>query len=310
MNSAKQVAAMVEGWKLAELSKADIVTRTAEACLGWPYVWGALGEEDTVTERSYYMHRSQIDPRDAELIKERCQVLNGKAESCDGCKYYPNGFRTRIFDCRGFTRWLLGLVGISLAGAGATSQWDTASNWTEKGTIDGIPKDQVCCVFKQRNGKMEHTGMHIGNGVIIHCSVEVKRSSTTDKSWGWTHYAIPKGIDGKIISKPTIRRGDQGPYVAECQQDLIQLDYDVGATGADGKFGRKTEAAVKAFQANNGLKVDGIVGQATWGALLAAVDPPTPGTGMYTVTIQHLDKTQATAICNAYPNASMEEERT
>jgi len=36
---------------------------------------------------------------------------------------------------------------------------------------------------------------------------------------------------------------------------------------ANGEFGYRTEAAVKAFQANKGLKPDGIVGPATWAAL-------------------------------------------
>ena len=305
MNSARQVDAMISGWKMAGSPKAEIVAKAAEACMGWPYVWGSMGEEDTVDQRTYYMNRSSIGPKDRELIRKRCQVLSGSSPACTGCKYFPNDARTRIFDCRGFTRWLLQQVGITLTGAGATSQWNTESNWTRKGPISEIPKDQVCCVFKQVNGKtMEHTGMHIGNGVIIHCSVEVKRSTTDDKSWNWTHYAIPKGIDGSIIPKPTIRRGDSGTYVMECQQDLMALGYDVGATGADGKFGRKTETAVKAFQANSNLKVDGIVGQGTWAALLDAVKPgPSPVTTLYTVHIPHLTEYQADALIATYAGA-------
>ena len=34
---------------------------------------------------------------------------------------------------------------------------------------------------------MSHTGMHLGNGEIIHCSGEVKRGKAADR--GWTHYA-------------------------------------------------------------------------------------------------------------------------
>ena len=48
-------------------------------------------------------------------------------------------------------------------------------------------------------------------------------------------------------------------------QALIKA-YDVGE--ADGVFGANTERAVKAYQRENGLNADGIVGEKTWKALL------------------------------------------
>jgi len=39
---------------------------------------------------------------------------------------------------------------------------------------------------------MSHTGLHIGDGLIIHCSGEVKYGSTDDTTW--THWAIPIGL--------------------------------------------------------------------------------------------------------------------
>ena len=304
MNSAAQVKAMIEGWKKAGLSKAEMAVKIAEACLEWPYVWGSLGEEDTVENRTYYMNRSAIGEGDKALIKKRCQVLNETAAECSGCKYFPKDARTQMFDCRGFTRWVMGQVGITINGAGCTSQWNDNNNWSQKGPISEMPAGQVCCVFKyiSSTGKMDHTGLHIGNGNIIHCSVEVKRGKTTEK--GWTHYAIPRGIDGQVVTKPTIRRGDEGPYVVECQQDLIQLGYDLSPYGADGKFGRKTETAVKAFQKDKGLKADGIVGPLTWEALDAAVGPqPGPVTTLYTVHIPHLTEYQADALIATYAGA-------
>ncbi|MDQ0232486.1 peptidoglycan-binding domain-containing protein [Metabacillus malikii] len=51
-------------------------------------------------------------------------------------------------------------------------------------------------------------------------------------------------------------------YVKGVQAVLSCLGYDPGPT--DGIFGTKTDAAVRAFQRNKGLTVDGIVGQKTY----------------------------------------------
>lgn len=55
-----------------------------------------------------------------------------------------------------------------------------------------------------------------------------------------------------------------GSDVVYIQRILIKSGYDLGKTGADGKFGKKTEEAVKQFQEERSLVVDGIVGVKTW----------------------------------------------
>lgn len=62
------------------------------------------------------------------------------------------------------------------------------------------------------------------------------------------------------------------------QSALAKLGYDPGA--ADGLDGPKTRAAVTQFQKDVNIKVDGVVGSETKGALVAALDfaaepPPT-----------------------------------
>lgn len=60
----------------------------------------------------------------------------------------------------------------------------------------------------------------------------------------------------------TIRKGASGGSVKRLQGLL-----NAGLT-VDGKFGPKTEAAVKQYQAAHGLTVDGIVGPQTWASLI------------------------------------------
>ncbi|MFI1034146.1 protein kinase [Streptomyces sp. NPDC020951] len=64
--------------------------------------------------------------------------------------------------------------------------------------------------------------------------------------------------------------GDSGKRVVQLQCMLTRRGYDVGGSGVDGDFGPDTETAVRGFQSDKGLAVDGIVGRDTWGALRAA----------------------------------------
>lgn len=64
---------------------------------------------------------------------------------------------------------------------------------------------------------------------------------------------------------PTLKKGSRGEWVKKLQQRLCSLGY---AVACDGIFGDKTLAAVKEFQVMTGLVVDGIVGNATWRALV------------------------------------------
>lgn len=71
-----------------------------------------------------------------------------------------------------------------------------------------------------------------------------------------------------------LRNGSRGPDVLRLQQSLAALQYPVGAP--DGIFGPNTEAAVRAFQRDRSLTVDGIVGAQTWSALESARSGPAP----------------------------------
>ena len=305
MNDYIQVDGMIDNWKKIGMNKAEIVIATAQACMEWPYVFGAWGELCTPANRK----RRKRD--DHPTIVTKCQVLSGKKSFCNGCKWYPGSVNVRCYDCRGFPDWVLNQVGIDLQGAGATSQWNSESNWAEKGLVKDMPRDRVCCLFHYKDGKMQHTGLWLTNDMIIHCSAGVQ----TGKLKNFTHYAVPVGLyDDMPISerKPTLKRGSKGDAVRELQEILERLGYDLGKCGVDGDFGRATEKAVKAFQKNAGVGVDGIVGAATWAALDLGKDqyekPTDIDAKRYTVTISGRTAEQAYLLLEQYPGARMTEE--
>ena len=77
-------------------------------------------------------------------------------------------------------------------------------------------------------------------------------------------------IDEADMSDPTIRRGSTGNPVRRAQKRLTLGGYDTG--GVDGVFGAGTEAAVRRFQGDSRLTVDGVVGPRTWDAINALGD--------------------------------------
>jgi peptidoglycan hydrolase-like protein with peptidoglycan-binding domain len=85
-------------------------------------------------------------------------------------------------------------------------------------------------------------------------------------------YVAPDGGYGTTrdpnAGSSTIKAGMRGELVRDLQGILLFLGYKPGPV--DGIFGVATDAAVRAFQRNSGLRVDGVVGQDTWSALRAA----------------------------------------
>lgn len=73
-------------------------------------------------------------------------------------------------------------------------------------------------------------------------------------------------VDMKIA---VLGAGDTGNLVKSLQGILEANGYDLEyCGGCDGIFGAGTEYAVKAYQQERGLDVDGIVGAQTWGSML------------------------------------------
>lgn len=78
----------------------------------------------------------------------------------------------------------------------------------------------------------------------------------------------PDSPVGNVSGLSNLYTGKSGNEVKIVQNLLIGKGYSCGSSGADGVFGSATDSAVKKFQADKKLTADGIVGPATWKALL------------------------------------------
>ena len=69
-------------------------------------------------------------------------------------------------------------------------------------------------------------------------------------------------IDEADQSEPVLKLGSTGLPVRRAQKRMSLVGYDVG--GVDGRYGTRTEAAVKTLQQQRAIAVDGVVGPQTW----------------------------------------------
>lgn len=132
-----------------------------------------------------------------------------------------------------------------------------------------------------------HIGVYIGDGLVAECSPIWKdgvqlTACNRDKAGyhrrDWAkHGKLPyvtyeaeeeEKPAGDAVELPMLRSGSKGETVRALQRLLIGSGYSCGWYGADGDFGAATDTAVRLYQRDNGLEVDGIVGPMTWRKLL------------------------------------------
>lgn len=100
-------------------------------------------------------------------------------------------------------------------------------------------------------------------------------------SWGAISNWLPASSSAQAATvMPTLRKGSAGDLVVWAQEHLRSAGQTVTV---DGGFGKQTVSAVESFQLAHGLTADGVIGTATWTALLsyqpASITWPKPSKG-------------------------------
>lgn len=169
--------------------------------------------------------------------------------------------------------WCAGFVGAVLADVGLVPSGSlmarSYTNWGKKVAIqDALPGDvvvfargappagHVAFFLEFRNGRVVVRGGNQSNQV---CDEEYPASIIV---------AVRRADKAQPSGRATIQMGDRGAMVLDLQTQLQVVGYFSGKK--DGIFGKLTRASVLAFQADNDLDVDGVVGDRTWAALKKA----------------------------------------
>ena len=146
--------------------------------------------------------------------------------------------------------------------------------------------DELFNDFLRRPGFVEPLAAKFCNGTTVTCEGLSQWGSQNLARQGYNSTQILRNYYGRveIVNDASIRgitssypgtplrRGSAGPNVTVVQVELNRIAQNYPAipklAAVDGIYGSRTEASVRAFQQIFGLTPDGIVGKATWYALV------------------------------------------
>ena len=110
--------------------------------------------------------------------------------------------------------------------------------------------------------------LEVGYKAIAKAIVEgvLGREITTNKPTQEKPQIKEEGKLLKVMKNKVVRSGSKGDHVKMLQSSLTMLGYNVN--GIDGHCGPGCVNAIKSYQRDNGLSVDGSCGPATWTSIL------------------------------------------
>ena len=146
--------------------------------------------------------------------------------------------------------------------------------------------DELFNDYLRRPGFVEPLAAKFCNGTTVTCAGLSQWGSQELAQQGLNSTQILRNYYGDVEIVPDapvrgaqqsypgtpLRQGSRGPFVTVIQTELNRISRNYPAIPripeVDGIFGPKTEAAVRKFQEIFDLDVDGVVGKATWYALV------------------------------------------
>lgn len=140
---------------------------------------------------------------------------------------------------------------------------------TEKGRMNTFPKHAGQLVFKGDLQDLYHVGVYVGNNLIVEAKGHAYGVVVSKLTSAWTYWCQCPWFEddtGHLAVKAPFNMsyGDSGNEVKLLQMALAMRGYDLGRWGMDGEFYKATDKALREFQKDHGLEVDGVAGTQTW----------------------------------------------
>ena len=167
--------------------------------------------------------------------------------------------------------------------------WDNSINADHVGIVEKVEGNIFTTIEGNKNDAVERRRVSTSNLCIYAIARPAYKENSSKKTSNNTNIEIQKeteadrikslqkalnkdfnydlAVDGiigqatsSVIMKYYLKYFTKGTFVKWTQTQLKRKGYDIGSYGIDSCYGRDTESAVKKFQKDNGLIVDGYVG--------------------------------------------------